>query len=85
MWLFRSEVFIELGSDITMAEALVQEIRTHQKRKRISLPTKHLPPDSVYFWGSLLYDKLRVCQSDQRDIRLKMRVVEESAKPDLWH
>lgn len=34
---------------------------TNHERKRISLPTKHLPPDSVHFWGGLLYDKLGVC------------------------
>ena len=31
MWVFKSEVFIELGSDLTIAEALVLEIKITQR------------------------------------------------------
>ena len=45
MWLFKSEVFIELGSDFTIAEALVLEIITQirRERERESSPSRNAP------------------------------------------
>lgn len=40
MWVFKSEVFIELGSDLTIAEALVLEIKITQIRKERESPSR---------------------------------------------
>lgn len=37
MWLFKSEVFIELGSDLTIAAGLMLEIITQIRKERESL------------------------------------------------
>ena len=73
MWLFKSEVFIELGSDFTIAEALVLEIITQirRERERENLPPPETPP-RCWLLGSLLCEKLRVGQSDLKVFKLKV-------------
>ena len=52
MWLFKPEVFIELGSDLTTAEALVLEIITQIRKERIFLLFP--PPRCVLLEGGCL-------------------------------
>lgn len=86
MWLFKSEVFIELGSDLTIAAGLMLEIITQIRKENLS-PYKTPPPSlsTVFTFLGCLYDKLRVCQSDQKGFKLKTGVMEVNAKPTLWH
>lgn len=68
MWLFKSEIFIELGPDLTIAEALVMEIITQVRKE--NLPPYKTSLQSLLLRG--LFVKNNVCQSDQKGFKLKV-------------